>query len=309
MSSAVLDRPMSACPGVSEASRAWHACSFLTCSVLPVRVACDLGCRFCFSKSSISALRHEPVEWPRRQLESYYAFARRRGARRMVVTGGGEPLLRPRVALDLVEVGRSYFEEIALFTNGSFLTPELARALRHAGLSYLCYSRHHHDDERNRELMGEGAVSLSEFFTRAEGLKVRATCVMCRGFVDSPEEVRSYAERLSSYGVRELTFKHTYVAYDESLFGDSCQNRWVREHQIESDPFGETGEVVGTLPWGPRIRKIGDLQVCYYYEPTPHWELANRTCRSSNLLSDGSVFASLEDRRSLLFRLSDWPAP
>ncbi len=32
---------------------AWGDCRFLSCSVLPVRVACNLTCPFCFSKSSL----------------------------------------------------------------------------------------------------------------------------------------------------------------------------------------------------------------------------------------------------------------
>ena len=67
--------------------RAWHDCRFLTCSVLPVRVACNLRCPFCFSKSSVSALRQERADWQRLDVESYYRFARERGATRLVITG------------------------------------------------------------------------------------------------------------------------------------------------------------------------------------------------------------------------------
>ncbi len=63
--------------------------------------------------------------------------------------------------------------------------------------------------------------------------------------------------------------------------------------------------MIARLPWGPAIRKIGPFQVCYYYEPTPAWEKEYQLCRSSNLLSDGTAFASLEDSRSRLFRLKN----
>src|SRR5436309_4707108 len=94
----------------------WHDCRFLTCSVLPVRVACNLRCPFCFSKSSVSALRHERADWRRLDVASYYAFARGRGASRLVITGGGEPLLRPENVVYLVGLGRRHFDEIACFT-------------------------------------------------------------------------------------------------------------------------------------------------------------------------------------------------
>jgi cyclic pyranopterin phosphate synthase len=282
----------------------WHACRFLSCSVLPVRVACNLACPFCFSKSSVSALRHERTDWRRLDVEGYYRFARQRGANRLVITGGGEPLLRPSDVLHLVAVGRRVFDEIACFTNATYLTRDQARRLHDAGLSYLCYSRHDADDAANERLMGRGAPRLADVVTAAGPLKIRATCVMARGHVDSTEAVWNYIEALRPYGVREFTFKHTYVAYEDSVFQGSEENGWARAHRVDFDPFADRGEVVARLPWGPAVRRMGDLQVCYYHEPTPCWERDNRLCRSSNLLSDGAVYASLEDQRSLLYRLT-----
>jgi cyclic pyranopterin phosphate synthase len=282
----------------------WHSCRFLTCSVLPVRVACNCQCLFCFSKSSVSALRHDRADWDRLDVRGYYRFARDRGATRLVVTGGGEPLLRPDDVVRLIEMGREFFGEVACFTNGTYLTRELADRLRGVGLSYLCYSRHHADDETNRRLMGESAPALADFFDAAGPLKVRATCVMCRDFVDDAAKVWHYIDALRPYEVTEFTFKHTYVAYEGSVFQGSSQDRWAAEHRAEFDPFAGEGEVVARLPWGPCVRRTRGLQVCYYREPQPQWELDNRLCRSSNLLSDGSVYASLEDQRSLLYRLA-----
>lgn len=286
---------------------AWADCRFLTCSVLPVRSACDLRCRFCFSHSSISADRRPRLA--ALDLGRYYRWARARGASRLVITGGGEPLLRPEDALHAVRIGAEHFSEIALFTNGSRLTPELAKALKDAGLSYLCWSRHAADDAVNRDLMGPGAPSRAQVLAAAEGLPIRATCVMAKGFVDTREAAFDYIEAFAAFGVREFTFKHTYVAYPESVWADSDENHWARRHQVEFDPFVGLGTVIGRLPWGPEIRRIGPHQVCWYREPTPDWEKEHRLCRSTNLLADGAIYASLEDRQSLLWRLSASPQP
>ena len=286
-----------------ETIAGWQQCRFLTCSVLPVRVACNLSCPFCFSKSSVSALRHEKAAWRRLDVAGYYQFARERGATRLVVTGGGEPLLRPDAVAYLVELGRRYFSEVACFTNGTYLTGELARRLSDAGLSYLCYSRHAAGDEENCRLMGQAAPRLADFVEAAGPLKVRATCVMARGSVDDVAKVWHYVETLRPFGIGEFTFKHTYVAYEGSLFRGSAENRWAQEHRVEFDPFADDGIVLAELPWGPRIRRIQGVQLCYYHEPTPQWELAHQLCRSSNLLSDGAVYASLEETSSLLYRL------
>jgi cyclic pyranopterin phosphate synthase len=289
----------------TPAQGSWGACRFLTCSVLPVRMACNLRCPFCFSKSSVSSLAHEPGELSALDVDDYYRFARDRGATRLVITGGGEPLLRPEVVVDLVRAGRRVFDEVACFTNGTYLTPELARRLADAGLSYLCWSRHAASDPDNRALMGEGAPALEAFVEAARPLRLRATCVMTRGWVDDRAQAWAYMRALRAHGIREFTFKHTYVAYAGSVFRGSRHDGWARAHQIENDPFAGIGDgiIVGALPWGPVIRRIEEVQVCFYREPTPQWELENRLCRSSNLLSDGRVYASLEDERSLLYRL------
>ncbi|QDG52281.1 radical SAM protein [Persicimonas caeni] len=291
----------------------WDACSFLTCSVLPVRMACNLHCPFCFSKSSVSALDADRVDWRTMDVDGYYAFAKARGATRLVITGGGEPLLRPDDTVWLVGRGARYFDEIACFTNGTLLTAELAARLRDAGLSYLCWSRHHHDDAKNRALMGDGAPALADFMERAGDLTIRATCVMTQGWVETRDDVFDYIDALRPFGVRQFTFKHTYTAYERSVFRGSGEDLWAGEHQVEFDPFSHgdplsyedkgDGEVVHELPWGPKIRRIDDLQVCYYHEPRPTWEKRHKTARSCNLLSDGRVYASLEDRQSLLYRV------
>jgi cyclic pyranopterin phosphate synthase len=285
-------------------TKVWTDCRFLTCSVLPVRMACNLKCPFCFSKSSISSLKSDDVSWSELDLDRYFEFSRHSGATRLVITGGGEPLLRSDDVVSIVQRGRRYFKEIACFTNGTYLTADLSHQLADAGLSYFCYSRHHHEDGPCRRLMGAGAPALEDFVRAAGDIPIRATCVMTRGGIDSPDLVDRYIRELSGYGVRQFTFKHTYVAYTDSVFASSAANVWSREHQMEDDPFAGRGEILARLPWGPCIRRLGDNQVCYYYEPTPDWELENQLCRSINLLSDGNVYASLEDQQSLLFRLN-----
>lgn len=282
----------------------WNECRFLTCSVLPVGSACNLHCPFCFSKSSLSNLHMDRVDWRRLDVLGYYRFARARGATRLVVTGGGEPLLRPDDVVHLIHQGREVFDEIACFTNGSQLTRELAERLADAGLSYLCWSRHAADDVGTRAIMGDDAPALDAFLHAAAPLKIRATCVMTRGSVDSAEKVHAYIDAFRARGVTEFTFKHTYVAYEQSVFRGSGEDNWARAHQIDGDLFEGAGQLVATLPWGPEIRRLKGVQVCFYREPTPDWELRHRICRSSNLLADGRVYASLEDQQSLLYRLS-----
>ena len=274
---------------------AWAECRFLTCSILPVRMACNCDCAFCFSKSSVSVLGRERWEPSDAAVDRFLQWSKARGATRLVITGGGEPLLRPELCVALVARGRQVFDEVALFTNGSRLDAHLTKALVDAGLSYVCWSRHHYDDAANRAIMGNDAPSLDAFVERAGGLTIRATCVMTQGGIEHDDDVWAYIDRLREHGITQFTFKHTYVAYTRSVFGESRQNAWAHERRVDRDPFIGQGKVIGRLPWGPEIRRVEELQLCHYREPTPDWERMHRLARSTNLLSDGSVYASLED--------------
>jgi pyruvate-formate lyase-activating enzyme len=285
----------------------WAECRFLSCSVLPVARACQCECSFCFSRSSISAEPRGRARWRRDALAAHYRWARDRGATRLVVTGGGEPLLDADTTVDAVRLGHEVWDEVTCFSNAALLDGALVGRLVDAGLSYLCWSRHHWDDARNRDVMGAAAPALAEVAARCAGLRLRATCVMYQGGVATADDCRRYIDALRPLGVREFTFKHTYVAYERSLFRASAQDAWCRERQVGGDLFEGEGEVVSALPWGPRVRDIDGVRVCFYEEPTPRWELQHRLCRSSNLLSDGSVHASLEDTQSLLYRLDGSP--
>lgn len=292
-----------------ESVKEWDHCKFLSCSVLPVQVACNCRCSFCFSHSSISSLKHQKRLLHKIDVNEYYAWAVENGAQRLVITGGGEPLLDVKEVLRLVGIGSDYFDEITCFTNGTYLTKEIASQLYDRGLTYLCYSRHHYDDDMNNTLMGKSAPLLHQFMEAASLLSVRAVCVMTKNYIDNKEKVEQYTQALEEYGVSEFTFKHTYVAYEQSIFSGSSQNNWAQNNQIEFDPFEGQGTIIGELPWGPKIRKITNRQVCYYYEPDPEWEKRNKLCRSSNLLSNGKVYASLENQQSLLYQLQASSVP
>ncbi|MDP2345189.1 MAG: radical SAM protein [Deltaproteobacteria bacterium] len=288
----------------------WDACRTLTCSVLPVRVACNCSCSFCFSKSSISSLASERIDFGDVDVERYYAFSKARGATRLVITGGGEPLLRPESVVDLVARARPYFDEVAVFTNAARLSRALAKTLSAAGVSYLCWSRHHDDDAINRSLMGADAPDAADVVAAClDLLPIRLTTVMAKGFIDDRAAAFRMMRQFQDRGIEQFTFKHTYVAWERSLFRDGDEDRWAAAHSVQQDPFDDDdGPAVLRLPWGPAIRDIslpnGVVRAAFYFEPDPGWEKEHRLCRSLNLLSDGRVFASLEDTSSLLLQLT-----
>jgi organic radical activating enzyme len=290
-------------------------------SVLPVARACPARCSFCFSRASVSAdASPGPLDWSR--VIEVMGEAVGRGARRAVITGGGEPSLLPPDQLHrLIREAAALLPKVVLITNGyrwgRLDQPERRRALDHlaaAGLSILSLSRHHHRVDRNRELMGldTGSERLAETWAADRpawpGLKLRWICVLQRGGVEDRRSLDQYLDWAVATGVPEICFKELYVSTSvESEYHDAEANSWSASHQVPLklvlDLAADVGwEVRDRLPWGApvfegtwRERRV---RVVAYTEPSLLWELNHGICRSWNLMADGRCLASLEDRNS-----------
>jgi molybdenum cofactor biosynthesis enzyme MoaA len=289
-------------------------------SLLPIARGCQARCAFCFSRASISA-EQESGRLDEGVVAAVLREGRRRGAERAVITGGGEPGLVPFARLlDLVRACAEWFpRKVVLITNGRFLADldesarqAALRALEGAGLTILSLSRHHPDPSVNARIMSldVGTEDVLSTVARAglRNLRPRIITVLQRGGVDGAERLEALMRWAVGHGVEELTLKELYVATsEESVYHDRAANRWSRENQVSlsvaTDFFAERGwRQVGQLPWGAPIHEgtiAGRrLRVAAYTEPSLFWERAQGVARSWNVLSDGTCYASLEDRAS-----------
>lgn len=120
-----------------------------TFSVLPVARGCQAACPFCFSEASVSA-EQEQARLNLLSVRRFAESARKRGAKRFVITGGGEPgLVRHEQLLELIRVGREALGKPVLITNGHHLS-------RHADgnrARVLAVSRHRRRDTDSKRLM------------------------------------------------------------------------------------------------------------------------------------------------------------
>jgi molybdenum cofactor biosynthesis enzyme MoaA len=290
-------------------------------SVLPIARACPARCSFCFSRASVSAdTRPQPPDWSR--VTEVLRGAAGRGARRAVITGGGEPSLLPAEHLQrLIREAATYLPRVVLISNGyrwGRLEPPGRRlaldGLAAAGLSILALSRHHHRSDRAEALMGldTGSDVLAQTWAssreRWPRLKLRWICVLQRGGVEDRPSLEDYLDWAVGTGVPEICFKELYVSTSvESEYHDAEANRWSASHQVPLklvlDLAADAGWVVRErLPWGAPVYE-GDwrgraVRVVAYTEPSLLWELSNGICRSWNLMADGRCLASLEDRNS-----------
>jgi hypothetical protein len=292
-----------------------------TFSVLPIARGCQASCPFCFSEASASA-EQEQSQLDLAHIRQFATAASARGAERFVLTGGGEPgLVRHELLREFIATGHNTIGKTVLITNGHHLAHRdplvLATMLEDyasAGLSVLAVSRHHHDDDSSERLMSlrtrVAAIAHAWRDGRARwpALRLRFTCVLQRGAVDSMTALESYVDWATVLGVPELCFKELYVSTSvESVYHRHTTNTWSYANQVPlalvlefaaRHGFVETAR----LPWGSPIFS-GEwhgrpLQFAAYTEPSLFWERTYGIARSWNMMSDGRCLASLEDRAS-----------
>jgi len=290
-------------------------------SFLPVAIACQAKCPFCFSKASISS-DQAPAKPDWGKISDWISQAKARGAERAVITGGGEPtLLPPALLQQLVTACASRFDKVVLITNGHVLAvaseadqaTRLA-ALYDAGLRVLAISRHHFNGDKNDRLMHlhtpvEGLVrTWRENYRRWPGLRLRFINVLQDGGVDDETTVESYLSWATDQGVEEICFKELYVSTStESVYYDRLANEWSRRHQVPLSLITRFAERQGfvlesRLPWGAPVYRGKwqgkRIRVAAYTEPSLFWERTRGVARSWNVMTDGRCHVSLEDRAS-----------
>ncbi|HJR69000.1 MAG TPA: radical SAM protein [Gammaproteobacteria bacterium] len=292
-------------------------------SFLPIARGCQAACPFCFSEASVST-DQEQGRFEMKGARAWIDLARRRGAERAVITGGGEPTLLPHARLlELVNACNKDFDKVVLITNGvRFASAPAAAAatqlgeLCEAGLSVLAVSRHHHEEAINAKLMNleTETPALMQLCAanrdRLSGMRLRLICVLQRGGVESVGDIQNYVGWAASLGVDDVCFKELYVSTsEESVYHSRSTNAWSAKNQVSlsivADWAGHCGfEVVDRLPWGaPIFRGVTGgrcIRVAAYTEPSLFWERSTGIARSWNVMSDGACLASLEDRRSKL---------
>ena len=290
-------------------------------SFLPIARGCQAACPFCFSEASAS-VEQEQARVDFGHLQHVAELARARGAERFVITGGGEPgLVRHDILRNIIALGYKTLGKTVLITNGHHLARLNPDALAEhladyasAGLGVLALSRHHHDADVSSRLMSldtdvPAIVRVwKEGRERWPALRLRLTCVLQRGGIDSLPAMEAYINWAAQMGVPEICFKELYVSTSvESVYHRHAVNQWSHDHQVplslvlalaERHGFTE----IDRLPWGAPVFagqwRSQPIQIAAYTEPSLYWERAHGVARSWNIMSDGKCLASLEDRAS-----------
>jgi molybdenum cofactor biosynthesis enzyme MoaA len=299
----------------------WSQLKPRTVSILPIAMACQASCKFCFSKASVSSGFEGSIsDWKR--VSSVLQAAKNAGAERAVITGGGEPtLLKREHMIELVEACASHFNKVVLITNGHRLGKmaedkrlSMLLKLDKARLSVLAISRHHHDATKNTDIMGldtkaEDVVkTIRNHRDIIKNITPRLICVLQNKGVSNVEDIEGYLSWSSQQGVTQINFKELYVSTsNESAFSSLAANDYSAQNQVPLSVVHEFTtkhhwKKVSELPWGAPIFsgewEEQQMQIAAYTEPSVYWERTNGIARSWNLMSDGTTLASLEDPES-----------
>lgn len=305
----------------------WNELKPLTLSFLPIAIACQAACSFCFSGSSISTEKKKRIA-DFKHLEYWCRTASEAGAERFVITGGGEPTIMPfEELIECLGTSSKFFPKNVIISNGLFLSKldedviiSRLKELKAAGLSVLSLSYHHYDPVTNSKIMGldtkaEKIMKAYKKCNRDEVPQLRVVCVLQKGGVDSAEGIQGFIDKALEYGIDQLCFKELYVASTyESLYSKKKENLYSRDHQVsltEVTGFAaqHSLEVIKELPWGSPIYRYVDnetkkyVDIAAYTEPSVGWERSNGIARSWNYMADDKCYASLEDESSEIFAM------
>jgi molybdenum cofactor biosynthesis enzyme MoaA/aspartate/methionine/tyrosine aminotransferase len=287
-------------------------------SILPIAMACQACCKFCFSEASASA-DVARARLGSEKIEQALISSKKAGAERVVITGGGEPTLIGFDKInDIIRQSARYFpQKITMITNGLLLAKLseekiLQRLIEmdQAGLGVLAVSRHHYDPKVNAEIMGVDTMTekIAHVYStnrdRLKNLKLRFICVLQKTGVKDEVEIGRYVEWAKSLGVTEINFKELYVSTDrESDYVNSPANIYSEQNRVYLRTVLNYATWAGwkkiaQLPWGaPIFEGYQDgvrMQIAAYTEPSVFWERTNGIARSWNLMADGKLLVSLE---------------
>lgn len=289
-----------------------------TLSILPVALACQANCKFCFSESSISFdQKRSLIDFE--NLESICKKAYENGAERFVITGGGEPaLLKFESLIKVIAIAKKYFDKIVLISNGLFLSEnnesiiiDKVNKLISAGLSVLSFSYHHYNEEKNDYIMGRSVKTdylLKTLINNKinEKITLRLICVLQNEGVNSSLEIQKYIDYALKNKIHQICFKELYISSSsESLYSGQKENKYSEDNQVSLkiliNYLDLTSTKIAELPWGsPVYRYNNEIDIAAYTEPSVGWERSNGIARSWNILADGKFYASLEDKNSIL---------
>jgi molybdenum cofactor biosynthesis enzyme MoaA len=217
-----------------------------TFSILAGSPACNANCPFCVSKMTPENGSKEMDSINYDNFHNACKFALSCGVNTTIITGKGEPTLRPdHISTTLCMMKKSNFPFIELQTNGINLADEDFKShlqdWKKNGLTTISLSCVHYEDKRNKEIYGDKYPSLSEMIPYLQGLgySVRLSCIMVKDYIDSVVSLHNFVDNAKNNIEKQVQLTFRPVTVTSLSGGDSnhkfkCINakKWTTENQV-----------------------------------------------------------------------------
>lgn len=258
----------------------------LTYTIISGNMLCPNNCPVCISKMTpdydISGI--EP-EFHNNIFRDATKIALNHGAEIALITGKGEPTLFPglvsKYLFEMAEAERKYgrfFDRKELQTSGSLLIQEnnidvgwlydeFLGVWKTLGLDLIAISIYHYFDWSNQELFrprNDKWYDLSELIKKlhSKGFKIRLSCLMLKGYIDSVEEVKNLLKFAKENNVFQLTLrtadrpdnprnKRIAKFVDENRIGYNDS-----EYKEIVEFLGREGKLCDILPHGAHVYEV-----------------------------------------------------
>jgi len=255
--------------------------------------ACDAKCPYCVARlTGRGEAQPEPPNMP--MLHKAIEMATRNGVCTAILTGKGEPCAktnRRQITIYLENLFEAKMPFVCLQTNGLWLgranEVEVLRCLkdwRSKGLTTVSISVVSWQDKLNAEIFTPGKeytdlgrlVALLKGF----GLVVRLSCILCKGYTDTPQRVMDLVGFCNDLGAQQLTL-HPVTCPDNGKSPDVEQ--WVREHELSDSEQEAIRAKLRTYPklmslaHGGVVHDVNDISVgfseCLTIDPSQDGEI------------------------------------
>lgn len=233
---------------------------------------CDLRCIYCYASSGEKL----PDELGYNEVLDAVNQCRELGARKIIILGGGEPMLYPRI-MDVIRYIHDLGLEMELFTNGTRITPETASQIHELSVEPVIKFNSLDADTQDMLAGKKGAHKdirrgldnlLSAGFGQ-DGKKMGAQTVICKhNYEELPEMWRWLRNR-------------NIIPYFETI---TDQGRAKDQESMAVSPI-EAGELF------EKLSRIDRQEFGFHWEPKP--PVAAFTCKrhfySCTITTTGSV--------------------
>jgi len=244
-----------------------------TFTVVAGSEACNARCPYCVSRMTPGydlGAKLPPVNW--RNFRIGCQFAKDHGVSTVLFTGKGEPTLFPEQLTEFLERLQPFaFPFAELQTNGIAIAKQQPVTEKHLqawyglGLTLVALSIVHWRAERNKEIYQPDAAAYYDLAALIErlhttGLSVRLSCMLARGYIESPEGVDELARFAREHGVEQLTVRS--IEKPRKSESDAVA-QWVTDHALPADTITKMRGYLDAQ--GTRVMELAHGAIVYDY--------------------------------------------